>query len=108
MLKTMSATLYTIQDMEIGHKSISTTNELNLSNSNARHLLEKLGLNPGFEETDINLNTIEDLMRRAEVLCRSIQNEWGEEENYTRDKCVGILDQLEEARSKGATHWFMV
>ena len=98
----MSATLYTVEKLDVGYKSISTENEINLANSNARILLEKLGLDPSFEDVPVESCEIDEIEDRATSLLE------GEESEYIRSSCERIIGQVTEAKGKGATHWFFM
>ena len=92
--------------------------EVNLCNSNARSVLEALGLDPNFEESDTSAQTIDDFIERCHAF---LYGEGDELEPSTRPtpgngkltgsgyllhKVAMLLVSAELGRQGGATHWY--
>jgi hypothetical protein len=79
----------------------------NFSNSNARMILEELGLSSNFEETPAALNRIDDIIYRCETAYDyHISHDGGEGNPYIVSALERIQAAMEEGKEKGATHWY--
>lgn len=87
--------------------------EVNLSNFNARFVLEALGLDPNFEKSDTSTQTIDDFIERCHVVLHGgipdgalISMGSRDAERYILHRVAMLLVSAELGRHSGATHWY--
>lgn len=109
----MSATLTFV---DAADHLIETEIEINLSNSNARHFLGAVGMNPDFEEAPIlsliqfrsmlssylraNLGKTEDAVETVEIAPNFY--DCGRSEDYVSTRALAAIKACHEAEEKGA------
>ena len=84
--------------------------EVNLANSNARFMLEKLGMDPHFEESDTSAQHIGDFILACQRVigdtCPDLLRRGCPDETYELFKVTSLLNAALLGRMNGATHWY--
>ena len=75
--------------------------EVNLANSNARFMLEKLGMDPHFEESDTSAQHIGDFILACQRVIGHV-----DEHPYDLFRVTSLLHAALLGRMNGATHWY--
>ena len=115
----MSATFYpAIKESATGTTCwgfVEVPYEVNLSNSNARFVLEALGLAPNFEKSDTSTQLIDDFIERCHVYVRGGSPDGAshismsrDEEMYVVHRVAMLLVSATLGKQGGATHWYFV
>ena len=104
----MSATFYPAK--QDAPKSFTYVGEehVNLSNSNARYILEGLGYDPHFEEHNTEGNHIDILIEMIERYQKGklFYQAYPEREDYASTVLSLMLASMKEGKQAGATHWY--
>lgn len=87
--------------------------EVNLANSNARLVLNELGLNPDFEYANTKEQEIDDFIERCHEVLRGhvpdgalIVSPSAYDERYVLHKVAMLLVSATLGKHNGATHWY--
>jgi hypothetical protein len=110
----MSATFYpAIKESPTSWDFVEVPYEVNLSNSNARSVLEALGLAPNFEKSDTSTQLIDDFIERCHVYVRGGSPDGGSHISRSSDvgmyvlhKVAMLLVSATLGKQGGATHWY--
>ena len=110
----MSATFYPAkQESEKVWGFVEVPYEVNLSNSNARFVLEALGLDSNFEDANTKEQDIDDFIERCHVVLRggipdgaSHISRSSDEERYILHRVAMLLVSATLGEQGGATHWY--
>ncbi|MAN21549.1 MAG: hypothetical protein CL985_00225 [Euryarchaeota archaeon] len=103
----MSATFYPAkQESEKVWGFVEVPYEVNLSNYNTRLVLGALGLDPHFEDSNTQVQTIEDFIERCHAFIDGSSLPSLPADGYILRRVAQLLVSATLGKQNGATHWY--